>query len=300
MNSSKQLLQGNARPGLVRSGPDCCDAAEKLFDQFVALRRGKNIGPDAVAALARSDLRYLGRGEIHGVVIELAVGVIEGAADSVASLLKLWSGGRSDQAGRRKGFVLFGYALRLRPDNLTVAVWDRERTFFSVTVKDRLARAGNLRIVDVDSEETIREWLRTGTARLGLVIPAGFSQRLVDGQQTAFQLLVDGSMPTLAQAGLFGASVLTGEDAAEELTFDDPDHPALPTRKPPIKIEEEILYNRELRDSDFFLPGTIGIVIMLVTLTLSAGLVREKEQQTIEQLLATPISRASADRCRRR
>ena len=189
--------------------------------------------------------------------------------------------------------VLFGYALRLRPDNLTVAVWDRERTFFSVTVKDRLARAGNLRIVDVDSEETIREWLRTGTARLGLVIPAGFSQRLVDGQQTAFQLLVDGSMPTLAQAGLFGASVLTGEDAAEELTFDDPDHPALPTRKPPIKIEEEILYNRELRDSDFFLPGTIGIVIMLVTLTLSAGLVREKEQQTIEQLLATPISRAS-------
>ena len=29
---------------------------------------------------------------------------------------------------------------------------------------------------------------------------------------------------------------------------------------------------------------------MLVTLTLSAGLVREKEQQTIEQLVATPLS----------
>src|SRR5256885_8921106 len=39
------------------------------------------------------------------------LGVVEGAADSVASLLKLWSGGRSDQAGRRKGFVLFGYTL---------------------------------------------------------------------------------------------------------------------------------------------------------------------------------------------
>jgi MFS family permease len=39
------------------------------------------------------------------------VGVVEGAADSVASLLKLWSGGRSDQAGKRKGFVLFGYVL---------------------------------------------------------------------------------------------------------------------------------------------------------------------------------------------
>jgi ABC-2 type transport system permease protein len=187
--------------------------------------------------------------------------------------------------------VLFGYALRLRVDNLTIAVWDQERTFFSVAVKDRLERHGNLKVVEADSEAVIREWLKTGRARLGLMIPAGFSQRLVDSQQTVFPLLIDGSMPTLAQAGLFGARVLTGEDAAEELAFDDPDHPAPPVRKPPIKIDEEILFNEELRDSDFFLPGTIGIVIMLVTLTLSAGLVREKEQQTIEQLLATPIPR---------
>ena len=54
------------------------------------------------------------------------LGVIEGAADSVASLLKLWSGGRSDQSGRRKGFVLFGYSLAAvtRPlIGLVVAPW---------------------------------------------------------------------------------------------------------------------------------------------------------------------------------
>ena len=39
------------------------------------------------------------------------LGVVEGLADSVSSLVKLWSGGRSDQTGRRKGFVLFGYSL---------------------------------------------------------------------------------------------------------------------------------------------------------------------------------------------
>jgi MFS family permease len=43
----------------------------------------------------------------------LYLGVVEGAADSIASLLKLWSGGRSDQAGKRKGFVLFGYTLAI-------------------------------------------------------------------------------------------------------------------------------------------------------------------------------------------
>src|SRR5262245_60232055 len=39
------------------------------------------------------------------------LGVMEGLADSVSSLLKLWSGGWSDRAGRRKAFVVFGYSL---------------------------------------------------------------------------------------------------------------------------------------------------------------------------------------------
>ena len=39
------------------------------------------------------------------------LGIIEGVADSAASLLKLWSGARSDRIAKRKGFVIFGYAL---------------------------------------------------------------------------------------------------------------------------------------------------------------------------------------------
>jgi MFS family permease len=40
-----------------------------------------------------------------------AIGVIEGAAESVSSLLKLFAGYFSDKRGRRKGMVVFGYAL---------------------------------------------------------------------------------------------------------------------------------------------------------------------------------------------
>ena len=55
---------------------------------------------------------------LHGN--RLYLGVIEGIADSVASLVKLWSGGQSDQAGRRKGFIVFGYSVPavVRPLNL--------------------------------------------------------------------------------------------------------------------------------------------------------------------------------------
>jgi len=187
--------------------------------------------------------------------------------------------------------VLFGYALRLKVDDLVVAVADHDRSFFSLEVKDRLQREGRLQLVEVDSEAAIREQLRAGNAHLGLIIPEGFAKRLADSEQTTFPFFVDGTMPTLAQAAMYGARVLNSDEADAELTVEDPDKPSAPFRKHPIKIGQEVLFNPDLRDSDFFLPGTIGIVVMLVTLSLSSGLVREKEQQTIEQLLATPIPR---------
>ncbi|MCC9609059.1 MFS transporter [Blastopirellula sp. JC732] len=39
------------------------------------------------------------------------LGIIEGLAESVSSLLKLWSGAFSDRVGQRKGLVVFGYTL---------------------------------------------------------------------------------------------------------------------------------------------------------------------------------------------
>src|SRR5687768_3183520 len=40
-----------------------------------------------------------------------AIGLIEGAAESLSGLLKLFAGYFSDRRGRRKGLVVFGYAL---------------------------------------------------------------------------------------------------------------------------------------------------------------------------------------------
>jgi len=40
-----------------------------------------------------------------------ALGAVEGVADTTASIVKLWSGDLSDRAGKRKAFVVVGYAL---------------------------------------------------------------------------------------------------------------------------------------------------------------------------------------------
>jgi MFS family permease len=67
------------------------------------------------------------------------LGVIEGAADSASSLVKLWSGSRSDRGGRRKPFVVFGYALAAiaRPfSGVVTAAWQ----LFGVRIADRAGK----------------------------------------------------------------------------------------------------------------------------------------------------------------
>ena len=68
-----------------------------------------------------------------------ALGVIEGIADCVASLVKLWSGSQSDRAGGRKGFILFGYSVPalVRPVmGLITAPWQ----LFTIRILDRIGK----------------------------------------------------------------------------------------------------------------------------------------------------------------
>ncbi|HPM79077.1 MAG TPA: MFS transporter [Candidatus Anammoximicrobium sp.] len=70
---------------------------------------------------------------------KLYLGLIEGAADTAASLLKLGSGGWSDRRGARKGFVVFGYALAglLRP--LLAVIWAPWQ-LLAIRVGDRVGK----------------------------------------------------------------------------------------------------------------------------------------------------------------
>jgi MFS family permease len=70
---------------------------------------------------------------------KFTLGVIEGFVESASSLLKLWAGGRSDRAGKRKAFVVFGYSPSAvaRPLlGLVVAPWQ----LFAARLADRIGK----------------------------------------------------------------------------------------------------------------------------------------------------------------
>jgi MFS family permease len=70
----------------------------------------------------------------------LALGLIEGVADTVSNLLKLWAGRRSDLAGqRRKPYVVFGYTLSnlVRP---LIALSGSWLAVLAIRVTDRVGK----------------------------------------------------------------------------------------------------------------------------------------------------------------
>ncbi|MEN6449828.1 MAG: MFS transporter [Thermoguttaceae bacterium] len=67
------------------------------------------------------------------------LGLVDGAAESVSSFVKLWSGYRADRVGGHKGFIVFGYALGalVRPlAGLATAPWH----VLTIRVADRLGK----------------------------------------------------------------------------------------------------------------------------------------------------------------
>lgn len=67
------------------------------------------------------------------------IGLIDGVGETVASLTKLWSGARSDNLGRRRGFVIAGYAIAAMARPLmgwTTSVWQ----VFGLRTIDRVGK----------------------------------------------------------------------------------------------------------------------------------------------------------------
>ncbi len=58
----------------------------------------------------------------------------------------------------------------------------------------------------------------------------------------------------------------------------------------PVDIKPRILYNPDLKSTDFIVPGlTVVIMMMICTLLTSLTIARERETGTMEQILVSPI-----------
>jgi ABC-type multidrug transport system permease subunit len=143
-------------------------------------------------------------------------------------------------------------------------------------------------------------------ADAAIVIPHGWGQAVREGKPVALRAVLDGSDTNTAPAvqalleqalGVFQLNEryeliknLPAEvvDLGEQLSPETQHQ--FSSSLTPWQFDTEILYNPKLLFVDYVVPGMVGLILQLVTVTLIASTItREREVGTLSQLLVTPL-----------
>ncbi len=194
--------------------------------------------------------------------------------------------------------LVFGYAVNLDVEHAKLAWMDQDRTIESRELLEQFTGSGRFTIVRyLESEQDTQLTLDRGEVEGVVRILPGFAADLARGREASVQVLVDGTNSNTASIVSTQCTQVIRQFSTKKLeklqrqklvgrAVDRPLFAPLPT----LTVEPRVWFNPELRSRNYFVPGVLVNIIMLVTLSLtSMAIVREKEIGTMEQLMVTPI-----------
>ncbi len=176
--------------------------------------------------------------------------------------------------------ILFAVAIHTDVQHIPMVVADLSRSAASQCYLQSFTNSASFDIAAlVPGQTDVVHAIDTGQASIGLIIPPDFATDLSQGWASVL-LLVDGSSSFTSQAAYRSAAAIS-QAYAVSLTSQ---------AAPPLDPRIRILYNPDMKDLLFIVPGMIGFMLYGVTLKLTSfSIVREREIGTIEALLVTPM-----------
>lgn len=178
--------------------------------------------------------------------------------------------------------LLLGYAIKTELNDVRMVVLDPLKDAETQRVVERFRASKYFTVVgEVDNQGQVNAVFKEGDVDLVLAFSSHFADNLMRGG-AAIQLIADGTDPNQASMlTMYAQSVLSSY--REELAERYP----VPMQ---VRVETRMLYNPQMESAYNFVPGVMGIVLMLIcAMMTSVAIVREKESGTMEVLLASPL-----------
>lgn len=190
--------------------------------------------------------------------------------------------------------MVFGYAVTTDVKNVATAVYDLDNSTASRDLVARFENSGYFDVVTIiQNEEHVREVLDRGTVHAVLRLNKGFEKELRAGRTAQLQVLLDGTDSNTAGIVLDYSARIAGELSHAIVIKRISQLKGVFSSSGGVTIETRAWFNENLESRNFYVPGVIAILVMLITLMLtSMAVVREKEVGTMEQIMVTPITPA--------
>ena len=179
--------------------------------------------------------------------------------------------------------LIFGYVITNEIKDANIAIYDKSGDYLSQKLTSKLGSSGYfIPSTFIYSENEIEPTLRSGKAKLVVVYEQDFAKRFHKEGNAAIQVITDASEPNTASLLANYAWSIINSFASENGVKDK--------SLTPIDIRVRMLYNPDLKSVFMFVPGTMALILMLLTAMMTAiSIAREKELGTMEILLVSPL-----------
>jgi len=187
--------------------------------------------------------------------------------------------------------LVFGFAINTDVKHLPTVIFDQSlqqdgRDFVSALTAseyyDIKYTAKNL--------GEVNEYIDSGQAKVGIVIPPDFSQNLQHGRTAAVQVIVDAS-DSMSASSAINTAQLVGLNKSQEILLRRSQSSGLSSKmEAPYDVRIRPWYNPDFITAYYMVPGIMGVVLtMTMVMITSMAIVRERERGTLEQLIVTPL-----------
>ena len=188
--------------------------------------------------------------------------------------------------------LLMAYALTVDIRHVPVAVLDMDKSKTSRAFIQQITAGQDLELYAyAENMDEIEGMLLRGEIKAALVISPGFAADMQALKGMPMQIIIDGTEPEsggfavehiAARAEEFISTELAGQLQAQGFSVET---------LQPIDLRIRSWFNPELKPRNDLIPGLLSMVLGFPALSVALALAHEREHGTLEQLLATPISR---------
>ncbi len=183
--------------------------------------------------------------------------------------------------------LIFGYVVTTDVRNIQVGLLDESRTRESRMLIDAFNANKTFQIIYVASSTAdLEKRLLDRKIEIAVKVPPDFSRKIREGKTASVQILADGSMSNMAAVRI-AYTVLVLDRLNQQLIGE-----LYPGKLEYGSIDARVRtwYNPNLDSRNFYVPGIVAFLIMLLSLLFtSMAIIKEREVGTMEQLIVTPL-----------
>ena len=180
--------------------------------------------------------------------------------------------------------LLFGFAISNEIREVQVAIIDPVKSKHTREITEKLLTSEyfNAAII-TETPKEIEKMFQRGDIRQAVVFDPQFEEKFNREHTLSVQVVADATDPNTATLIFNYTQAIIGAYMREQNQLID-----VPFQ---VDVESKMLYNPQLKGVYLFVPGTISVILMLISAMMtSISITREKELGTMEILLATPMS----------